>query len=382
MSPQFTPTLEAPRLGEHAPALRVEHLSKTFPGTRASDRCFDRDPGGRGSRARRSERLREVDADQDAGRLPRPRRRCGGRARRSSRSRSATRSRTGFGSCIRTSVWCSSSARWTTSRCAVTSSAASADGSAGASRSARRIGSSSASTSTSTSTGRSPRRRRFSAPSWRSPARSRAGTAARTCWFSTSQRPCSPTTRSSGCWTMVREVQRSGTSVLYVSHRLDEIFEIADRVTVLRAGRVVETLPVSDIDQRGLAKLMVGTEVDPDYRAPVAVRPDSPVVLELRDVRARRLRGLDLDVHRGEILGIAGLRRGRRGGAAVPAGRAPTPSGDRQHPAAAAARPSGPTSPRPGQLGIPLVPADRAHEAIVPEFARGREPDACRSSTA
>ena len=45
----------------------------------------------------------------------------------------------------------------------------------------------------------------------------------------------------------------------------------------------------------------------PDYRAPVAARPDSPVVLELRDVRGRRLRGLDLDVHHGEILGIAGL---------------------------------------------------------------------------
>src|SRR5437763_6677319 len=106
---------------------------------------------------------------------------------------------------------------------------------------------------------------------------------------------------------MVREVQRGGTSVLYVSHRLDEIFEIADRVTVLRAGQVVATLPVSEVDHRSLAKLMVGAEVDPDYRAPVAARPDSPVVLELRDVRARRLRGLNLAVHGGEIVGIAGL---------------------------------------------------------------------------
>src|SRR3954471_19179699 len=106
---------------------------------------------------------------------------------------------------------------------------------------------------------------------------------------------------------MVREVQRAGTSVLYVSHRLDEIFEIADRVTVLRGGRVVTTLPVAEIDARGLASLMVGAEVDPDYRAPVATRPTAPVVLEARDVTGLRLRGVDVDVHEGEILGIAGL---------------------------------------------------------------------------
>src|SRR5918994_6216875 len=69
---------------------------------------------------------------------------------------------------------------------------------------------------------------------------------------------------------MVREVRKAGTSVLYVSHRLDELFEIADRVTVLRAGRVVTTVPIADVDGRGLASLMVGENVDPDYRAPVA----------------------------------------------------------------------------------------------------------------
>ena len=167
---------------------------------------------------------------------------------------------------------------------------------------------------------------------------------------------------------MVREVQRSGTSVLYVSHRLDEIFEIADRVTVLRAGRVVKTLPVADVDQRGLAQLMVGADVDPDYRAPVAARPDSPVVLELRDVRGRRVRGLDLDVHRGEILGIAGLAGD---------GVQELPyliAGHPRHPATGTIR----LPQRSGEwtqiadarrLGIPLVPADRAHEAIVPDFA-------------
>jgi ABC-type sugar transport system ATPase subunit len=167
---------------------------------------------------------------------------------------------------------------------------------------------------------------------------------------------------------MVREVARAGTSVLYVSHRLDELFEIADRVTVLRAGRVVTTLPMAEVDGRGLASLMVGEDVDPDYRAPVAARPDAPVVLSLRDVRGHRLRGVDLDVHRGEILGIAGL-----------AG-----TGMQELPYVIAGCPRFETGGRiklpqrsdvwldvadADTLGIPIVPADRAREGVVAEFA-------------
>jgi ribose transport system ATP-binding protein len=106
---------------------------------------------------------------------------------------------------------------------------------------------------------------------------------------------------------VVRDVRNAGTSVLYVSHRMDEIFELADRVTVLRGGSVVATLPVSDVDHQRLASLIVGQDVDPDFHAPVVARPDEPVVLEARDVHGRWLRGASLEVHRGEILGIAGL---------------------------------------------------------------------------
>jgi ABC-type sugar transport system ATPase subunit len=166
---------------------------------------------------------------------------------------------------------------------------------------------------------------------------------------------------------MVREVRRAGTSVLYVSHRLDEIFGLADRVTVLRGGRVVATVPVGDLDHRGLARLMVGQDVDPDYRVSVSAETDPPTVLELRDARGHRLRGLDLDVARGEIVGIAGL-----------AG-----DGLLELPAAIAGFPSRPVQGRirlpqrspqwhdisqASRLEIPLVPADRVRDAIIPDF--------------
>jgi ABC-type sugar transport system ATPase subunit len=167
---------------------------------------------------------------------------------------------------------------------------------------------------------------------------------------------------------MVDEIRWAGTSVLYVSHRLDEIFEIADRVTVLRAGRVVATLPVAEVDKRSLAKLMVGEDVDPDYRAPVAARPNSPVVLELREVSGRQLRDVDLDVHQGEILGIAGL---------AGAGVLELPyliAGYLRYPATGKIRlprrlAAWTDVSRARDLGVALVPADRAGEAIISEFS-------------
>ena len=168
----------------------------------------------------------------------------------------------------------------------------------------------------------------------------------------------------------VREVQRAGTSVIYVSHRLGEIFEIASRVTVLRGGRRVDTLDVADIDPAGLAALMVGEQVDPDYRAPVSTRPEASVVLEASDLHGRWLRGTSLEVHRGEILGIAGLAgagvhelpyaiTGAAHGAVSGRIRMPERSGEWLDVSDA------------GSLGIPLLPADRAKEAVIAEFSVG-----------
>ena len=104
---------------------------------------------------------------------------------------------------------------------------------------------------------------------------------------------------------IVREVRRSGTSVLYVSHRMGEIFDLADRVTVLRGGRLIGTRDVADLTPRTLASMMVGEDVD------ISARPEANGArgarLEVRDLRAGVLRGVSFELGAGEVLGVAGL---------------------------------------------------------------------------
>jgi ribose transport system ATP-binding protein len=168
---------------------------------------------------------------------------------------------------------------------------------------------------------------------------------------------------------VVQEVRKAGTAILYVSHRMDEIFELADRVTILRGGRLVGTHDIATLDPRALAGLMVGEDVDPDYRAPSAAKPDAPVVLEVRDVAGKWLRGVNLDVHEGEILGLAGLAgagvlelpyvisgHAPRGDKVTGRLRLPQES-EAWHDVA-----------RLKDVNIPLVPADRQREGVIYEF--------------
>jgi ribose transport system ATP-binding protein len=106
---------------------------------------------------------------------------------------------------------------------------------------------------------------------------------------------------------IVREVRNAGTSVIYVSHRLDELIGLADRVSVLRDGGIEATLEMASTTTHEIADLMVGRQLAHDYRAGIVVPSDAPVVLELEGVHTKRLHDLSLSVRRGEILGLAGL---------------------------------------------------------------------------
>ncbi|MEK0447924.1 MAG: hypothetical protein RL088_192 [Verrucomicrobiota bacterium] len=106
---------------------------------------------------------------------------------------------------------------------------------------------------------------------------------------------------------VVKSLRESGVGVIYISHRMEEIFALADRVTVLRDGESVGTHATADMTEAELIKLMVGREVSHIY--PAAEGAPGDVVLSLKNLasRAGGVHGVSLDVRAGEIVGLAGL---------------------------------------------------------------------------
>jgi len=108
----------------------------------------------------------------------------------------------------------------------------------------------------------------------------------------------------------LREMAATGLCIIFISHKLREVLAVADRITVLRRGRVVATIPARQADPQELARLMVGRAID--FPQPLPRSPGSPVLevagLTARDDRGRAaLQGIDLTLRAGEILGIAGV---------------------------------------------------------------------------
>jgi ribose transport system ATP-binding protein len=148
---------------------------------------------------------------------------------------------------------------------------------------------------------------------------------------------------------------------VYVSHRLSEVLELADRVTVLRDGAQVTTRDAGDLTEGGLVELIAGRGLDrvfPERHGSVG----QDVVMSVRGLVAGPLRGVDLDLHRGEILGVAGLLGSGRtellraifGDLTVTAGEIRL--------AGEPYRPSCPA--RAMKAGIALVPEDRGTEGL------------------
>ncbi len=106
---------------------------------------------------------------------------------------------------------------------------------------------------------------------------------------------------------LVRDLRARGAGILYVSHRLDDVFGLCDRVTVLRNGRQVATRKVSELTKGQLVHLMLGVEMAPDYRAAVPEQPHDVPLLEVKGLAGVYLRDTTFTVYQGEVLGIAGL---------------------------------------------------------------------------
>ena len=105
---------------------------------------------------------------------------------------------------------------------------------------------------------------------------------------------------------MIRRLREQGIGIIYVSHRMEEIFDLCERVTVLRDGKYVATRYVAETSMTELVRMIVGRELEASKpKADVAVRG---VVLEVRNLSKRgMLRDISLSLHRGEIVGLSGL---------------------------------------------------------------------------
>jgi rhamnose transport system ATP-binding protein len=165
---------------------------------------------------------------------------------------------------------------------------------------------------------------------------------------------------------VVRDLRANGVGVVYISHRLEEIFALADRVTVLRDGESVGTHPVKDLTEAAMIQLMVGREVAALY--PPAESEPGAVVLSLKNLgcSASGVRGIDLEVRAGEIVGMAGLvGAGRTELARILFGITPADSGQ----ITLNGMPLTLSSPRAAiSHGIAYVPEDRRRHGVILEM--------------
>jgi simple sugar transport system ATP-binding protein len=166
---------------------------------------------------------------------------------------------------------------------------------------------------------------------------------------------------------------RQGRSVIFISHKLGEVISIADRITVLRQGRSVETIDAAGATRESLAAVMVGREVERVERRGAGALPGAPVVLSVEELSAEGDRGLpalrsvSLDVRGGEIVAVAGVAgNGQRELVEVLAGLRPRTAGrievDGEVLDRADAR-------HPIRMGVAYVPQDRLGTGLAPDLS-------------
>lgn len=160
---------------------------------------------------------------------------------------------------------------------------------------------------------------------------------------------------------IMQMLKSKGVTIIYISHRIAEVFQISDRVSVLRDGRFIKTVMTNDVDRDELIRLMVGREVSDTY--PKRDFAPGEVVLELRDVCGNGVENVSFAVRSGEIFGLSGLvGAGRTETMRMIFGADPIDSGEvllngqpvhPKHPAEAV------------KLGIGLIPEDRKQQGLL-----------------
>ncbi len=161
---------------------------------------------------------------------------------------------------------------------------------------------------------------------------------------------------------VIRMLKSQGVTILYISHRLNEIYEIADSVTVLKDGKLVDTKPIGEVTRDDLVRLMIGRQLS-DYYPPKDTATDE-VALGVRNLNLDGvLYDINLEVRRGEILGVAGLEgQGQRELVRAIAGAVNCDSGEIYR-NGRMVRIESPSDAM--QAGIGFIPDDRKGEGLV-----------------
>lgn len=163
---------------------------------------------------------------------------------------------------------------------------------------------------------------------------------------------------------IILRLKQEGVGIVYISHRLEEIFEVGDRVTVLRDGSVVQTTDVGKVDRRELIQWMVGRTLEQEF--PFFEMKRGEEILNIENLSVGRLKNISLTVHRGEILGLAGLvGAGRTELAYAVFGAAQVSEGKMR----LEGRPYSPRSPRDAiNAGVGLLTEDRNRYGLIMEM--------------
>ena len=115
-------------------------------------------------------------------------------------------------------------------------------------------------------------------------------------------------TESERLFKIIRMLKDEGITVVYISHRMEEVYDLSDRVTVLRDGKLVSVLEGEQITPAEIIRLMIGRELTEDESHRRMVKKDGEVVLEVKNLSAEgKLQDVSFKVHKGEVLGFGGL---------------------------------------------------------------------------
>mgnify|MGYP001405742633 FL=1 len=165
-------------------------------------------------------------------------------------------------------------------------------------------------------------------------------------------------------FTIVESLREEGWAILYITHRMEEVRRLGDRVTVMRDGAVVSTYLLQDVVDQQLLQDMVGRELNAIY--PHKTTGEGDTLIDIEDVTSgnRRVKGVSLNVRAGEIVGVAGLvGSGKSDLARMILGLEPTIAGSYRIGDTTVNRP---TPARMLNLGVGFMPEDRRREALAP----------------